>query len=374
MQAVISGRAGKALLLDEGSLKSFDVADPATLVSRQMADLPYLFGDSQDLRIIEGAAIESIARELENDYQLNLALDLTLLSLDPELPDHIRLRALQNIERLTTDDQLVVGLENIIYARPVPEDGDLAGALTLCSEASITNTGGLLRRIEEHQSLIGEVSASWQTIPTKVFGSYENQAEFQRLAVREGLFRSFVLMRDGQRTLNSVLLRATVNASVIKMPNYWPVLQHWSGQLSKLPNSSSIESEIEGEFEMVVPTGAGNELVVASTVEQIARKLTLRPEVINKIQQAVVEVFLGASEDSLSPNEKIRLRFRFEGDRLIVTVSNTTISPRESWIGEKDAPDLRGWGLKLIATLTDEVQFETVDDDTIITRNKDLQR
>jgi anti-sigma regulatory factor (Ser/Thr protein kinase) len=379
VQAVISGRAGKALLLNEGLLKSFDVADPSNLASRQVADLPYLFGDSQDLRIIENADLNSIARELENDCHWNLALDLTLLSLDPELPDHIRSRALQDIEQLLIDDQLVVRLENIIYARPIPEDGDLAGALDLCINASVQNMGDLLRRVEERQSLIGEVSASWQTIPTKIFGSYENQAEFQRFAVREGLFRSLVLTRHDEGKIASFLRNTCLSPLIRRMPNYWQVLQHWIGLLNEGQALSTAPYET-AEFDIVVPIGVGGEVVVASTADQIARRLSFRPEARKKIQEAAVEVFMNASEDSLSSDERLYLRFRFEGDGLIITVSNSRIITTGALVDEADRnigeptgdPNRRGWGLRLIGARMDKVQFEAVDDDAVIPRNEDL--
>src|SRR5437588_4534999 len=100
MDAVISGRAGKALLLDGGSLKSFDIDDPSKLVPRQQSDLPYLFGEGQDLRIIEDSDIQSVAQELEAESNLTLALDLTLISLDEELEDDIPKDALQDLDEL----------------------------------------------------------------------------------------------------------------------------------------------------------------------------------------------------------------------------------------------------------------------------------
>src|SRR5438045_561883 len=193
MDAVISGRAGKALLLDGESLKSFDVDDPYKLVPRQQSDLPYLFGETQDLRVIESADIKSIQRELKHDCEWNWALDLTLISLDAELPDEIRKEALEGLDELLIDNRVVEHLENILYARPLPEDADLAGALKLCDEAHSTNTFALLQDFQEHQPLIDEVSEAWDTIPTKTFGGYDQQAEFQHVTVREWLFRALVI-------------------------------------------------------------------------------------------------------------------------------------------------------------------------------------
>src|SRR5438132_12946053 len=116
MNAVISGRAGRALVLEGDSLTSFDVNDASTRVTRRASDLPYLFGESRDLRVIRDSDIDSIGRELKADANLNLALDLILVSLDEELEADIRRDALQDLDDILNDNQLVVRLENILYA------------------------------------------------------------------------------------------------------------------------------------------------------------------------------------------------------------------------------------------------------------------
>ncbi|HEV7397425.1 MAG TPA: ATP-binding protein [Pyrinomonadaceae bacterium] len=137
------------------------------------------------------------------------------------------------------------------------------------------------------------------------------------------------------------------------------------------------------EFEMIVPMGGDNELIVAHTVEEIARRLNFRPEAINQIKHAVVEAFINASEHSLSPERRIYQRFRAEDDKLVITISSRGIVPvpLEARNGESTAPSLevetlaqrRGLGLSLIRTLMDEVEFESVDDGTSLRMTKYLR-
>ena len=142
------------------------------------------------------------------------------------------------------------------------------------------------------------------------------------------------------------------------------------------------------EFEMVIPMGDDTELIAAHTVEQIARRLEFQPEAINQIKTALVEACINASEHSLSPDRKIYQRFRLESDKLVVTVSSrgVPIPPGGSTNGDftretgngHDASDnskgRRGWGLKLIRTLMDEVEFERVDDGTRLRMTKYLRK
>lgn len=134
------------------------------------------------------------------------------------------------------------------------------------------------------------------------------------------------------------------------------------------------------EFEMVIPVGEDTELIAANTVEQIARRLDFQPEAINQIKTALVEACINVAEHSLSPDRKIYQRFRLESDKLTVTVSSRgrAVIPiavdQNNGIDKEGVKGRRGWGLKLIRTLMDEVEFEPVDDGTRLRMTKYLRK
>src|SRR5215216_112140 len=140
-----------------------------------------------------------------------------------------------------------------------------------------------------------------------------------------------------------------------------------------------VQSAEPDEFLMVVPMGVDNELIAANTAEQIAKRLTFRPEAINQIKTAIVEACINASEHSFSPDRKIYQRFRVESDRLVITISSRGIVPanlngaNSGSEAKEAAEERRGWGLKLIRTLMDEVEFERVDDGTSLRMTKYLR-
>jgi serine/threonine-protein kinase RsbW len=135
------------------------------------------------------------------------------------------------------------------------------------------------------------------------------------------------------------------------------------------------------EYVAILPMGDDNELLAASIVEQIARKSNFRTEAINQIKTAIVEACINAAEHSLSPDRKIYQRFRVESDRLVITISSRGVVPAKQSIGEGTQPaedieltdERRGWGLKLIRSLMDEVEFEQVDDGTSLRMTKYLR-
>src|SRR5829696_3240971 len=143
--------------------------------------------------------------------------------------------------------------------------------------------------------------------------------------------------------------------------------------------SQVVQSAEPDEFLVVVPMGEDNELIAANTAEQIAKRLTFRPEAINQIKTAIVEACINASEHSFSPDRKIYQRFRVESDRLVITISSRGIVPanlngaKSGSEVKEAAEERRGWGLKLIRTLMDEVEFERVDDGTSLRMTKYLR-
>ena len=145
---------------------------------------------------------------------------------------------------------------------------------------------------------------------------------------------------------------------------------------ARISQDEQVEKSKADEYEMIIPMGADSELIAAHAVEKIARRVNFRPEAVNQIKTALVEACINAAEHSLSPDRKIYQRFVLEDDRLVVTVASRGVVPaplsREN--GESAEPksgkSRRGWGLKLIKTLMDEVEFEHVDDGTQLRMTK----
>ncbi len=142
------------------------------------------------------------------------------------------------------------------------------------------------------------------------------------------------------------------------------------------------------EFAMEIPMGNDTELIAANTVEQLARRMDFEPEAITQIKHALVEACINATEHSLSPDRKIYQRFRLENDKLVITVSSrglsipTNVSENGGTFAEQrnghepaeGQKGRRGWGLKLIRTLMDDVEFEPVEDGTRLRMTKYLRK
>ena len=146
----------------------------------------------------------------------------------------------------------------------------------------------------------------------------------------------------------------------------------------RVRESATTAAGAPDEVELVLPMGSDYELIAANTVEQIARRLNFRPEAINQIKTAIVEASINAAEHSHSPDRKIYQRFCVESDKLVITVASRGIVPsnlngyNRPSTSDSDAASeqRRGWGLKLIRTLMDEVEFERADEGTRLRMTK----
>lgn len=147
---------------------------------------------------------------------------------------------------------------------------------------------------------------------------------------------------------------------------------------ARIAPAAQAEKANADEYEMVIPMGADTELIAAHTVEKIARRVNFRPEAVNQIKTALVEACINATEHSLSPDRKIYQRFVVEDDKLVVTVASRGVLPASfagpngqiERVENANGKGRRGWGLKLIRTLMDEVEFEHVDDGTQLKMTK----
>jgi hypothetical protein len=227
MDAVISGRVGKALLLEGDSLRSFDVDDPGTLVSMVASDYQLLFGDAPDLQFLEDTDAAAFARALEFEHNCACALDVALISLDPELSTELRAEAVGALEELIRDERVLTRLEYILYAEPLPPAADLRGALEQCEASRAATVRTTFEILEHHQQAIREVKLAWDAIPLRTFEDEENHEQFKHLAVHEGLFRSLVLARGSQPQITHFRADSLRNPSVRKMQHSREVLGQW---------------------------------------------------------------------------------------------------------------------------------------------------
>ncbi len=123
-------------------------------------------------------------------------------------------------------------------------------------------------------------------------------------------------------------------------------------------------------FEVVIPMAQDAELVAARAVEQLCSRINLKPDLVSQLQLAIIEACLNAMEHSGSYDKKVRLKFAINKERLEISIE----SPGKFFIPEGAgfptveeklaSENKRGWGLRLMRELMDEVSFHPTDEGT----------
>ncbi len=133
-------------------------------------------------------------------------------------------------------------------------------------------------------------------------------------------------------------------------------------------------------FEIVIPMVSDAELVAAKAIEQIGKNIDLDQEMINQIQIALIESCINAIEHSGSSDRKVTIKFTVNPERLEIAVESPgrffdPEAVREPMIEEKlQSGNKRGWGLKLMRKIMDEVKVERADDLTRVILVKNIKR
>jgi hypothetical protein len=233
VNAVISGQAGVAVLVDGGKLASIHAGRPEEVLARRPEEIRLLLGDAADLELVEDVDPVEIGLRLERATDRVDALHLALLLLDATLSEDTRHTAAEEIEALLGTDEIGESLEGILFARPFPRGADVVGALSCCP-AQTERTRQLLLRLHSLQPSIAEVRHAWETIPLPAFGVEGDRNYAQSTCVKEGLFRGLVLSRAAGESLDTFRLKALLNPAFRRLANHRAILHEW---LSGLPEA-----------------------------------------------------------------------------------------------------------------------------------------
>jgi len=129
-------------------------------------------------------------------------------------------------------------------------------------------------------------------------------------------------------------------------------------------------------FEMVLPSAADAELVAAKAMDQIGMNLKLTSETIGRLQLALIEACINAMEHSGSHDGRVFIKFCTAKDSIEISVesSGRFFDPdaiASATLEEKlGADSKRGWGLKLIQSVMDDVKIERIGDRTRVRLKK----
>ncbi len=231
MNAIISGRNAIALLQDGDQLKSIHADALDTLVARKPADLPFLFGDGNDLQFFENVTSDEVATHLKRARNNDEALQLILILLDPELSKEVRQEAANVLEELLSTDEVAQHLLSVLYAQPLPDNADLAGALECCKLGSAKSAQNFFDALTNFQPIIREVRLAWDAIPDATFGAAELRVQYHAAVVCDGVFRDLVMTIAKGQDVDRFKVKSLQRPLVEILPELQLILQLWISPL-----------------------------------------------------------------------------------------------------------------------------------------------
>lgn len=281
MDAVLSGQAGVALLLDGDELLSMHFEDDGEMLSRSLGEVHLLFAEAQDLEFLENVGLEEVRSHLVLAGTRVDALHLALNLLDPELSHETRRCVAEDLTELLQDERIARWVESVLFAHPLPRSADLVGARSACIGRA-EQTRALLGKLESLQSVIFEVQQAWEAIPSRLFATEEERKHTLSIAVKEGLFRDLVDRRAAGEPLDDFLLKSLMNRALWQVRDVQQILIEWVADLRE-PRKTTLP--LEGE----VAVSGGSEHV---TEEQDRRKEDVQSVQLYEEGQEITQRFI----------------------------------------------------------------------------------
>ena len=267
MNAIISAVAATAVLMESGAIWSLQPGRPGDRIERSEADVAYMLQGATDLQFLtdvsEGAAVAA----LEDACQKQEALDLSLILLDSTTDADIREEAAEALEEVLQEDELqesmrwekfladpsvvsrqkwldagksvVIYVESILYARPLPASADAIGAQSVRERCPEVNR--LLGRVWSFQEDIRRVRDAWEAIPPHLFQPPDGRKRAERAAIESGLFWEEALDVHTRRPLVTFEYQWSLLADAGgQIPNADEIIVAWAAPFRQAPPTSSL--------------------------------------------------------------------------------------------------------------------------------------
>jgi len=134
------------------------------------------------------------------------------------------------------------------------------------------------------------------------------------------------------------------------------------------------------EVTLALPMVPEMEIEASKTATAVAESMKMSPDRIDEVRMAVVEACINAIEHSHAHEREVRVTFEVLGEKdpekLRITVRDTGIGFVPEAMGEPRIEDKlksqrkRGWGLKIIRGLMDEVEIHSGAEGTTVVMSK----
>ncbi|MGA3163836.1 MAG: hypothetical protein ABSD77_06560, partial [Verrucomicrobiota bacterium] len=225
MQAVISGRAGIAVLRDNDQWFALQAQTSEQPTPCHPSFRNRLLGAGRDLVFLNQTNFTAAGQRLKLEYTVAHALDIFLFLLDADLPKSVREDAA--VELLPLFIEVEKQLTNVLFACPLPDGADTETALNICNKNNAQPILVFLQKLLDAQPFICEVYEAWKAIPETAFVDASARKGAQALFAREGLFHNLADIAREKRGIGAFQFNALALTEIREFPNHRTILLDW---------------------------------------------------------------------------------------------------------------------------------------------------
>ena len=129
------------------------------------------------------------------------------------------------------------------------------------------------------------------------------------------------------------------------------------------------------DVDLIIPMIPEMELTASNTAEAVGNFMRLDSDQIDEIKIALIEACINSFEHSQSTDRRVNINFEISSEQLSIQISDEgqgfdLDKVRTEIKDRRDRNEKRGWGLKIMQELMDEVRVESGDNGTTITMVK----
>jgi RNA polymerase sigma factor for flagellar operon FliA len=239
MRATISGQAGLAVIHDDSTVLLYSIDDPDTpqpVAAGQMAALFEGATDAFSVNVVDhDEAVSMLSIAWKRDRLLQMIL--ILLRRDAEI--EIRRMAADAAEQLMTCGEALHFARNRLYSRPLFEDADLVGAISISDIGSDRHMVAVLTQLRDHQDAIGEIAHAWQSLAS-VLMDRERVARLRRVLEEHDIWYRLAAIAD-PRELDATIANVLGLGGLAAIPDVDEALRHLAAARREALRSKTVE-------------------------------------------------------------------------------------------------------------------------------------
>ena len=226
MDALISGQAGVALLIQGNEVSTLGSESDRKEYPSSFACVPYVLAGASDVVQVQGTTRSDVVRRLKSAWSSDRALQTFLILLDAsETVDNRQLSA-ECLSELFEDNQVLEFVANRLYAAPLPPESDVLAGLSFAKGDEVRK---FLEEIREDQALIERITEVWDGLSPSLFETESAKREFREAAIACGAFRQIARSSADPASFGMTTIQCHVKLSTL--PNSRLVLRSWLGPL-----------------------------------------------------------------------------------------------------------------------------------------------